>query len=318
MPYSQSTPAKASAGHPTRSQLGMAAAIALVAAGMPAHAEVNRQGTEYVLARMGGDQLKPTLAMSAGGGVVAWEDNSTDGDGQGISARMLTAGGSVRGERFRVNEVALGDQQNVQVTTLSDGASLFVWQTGKPGFQKVSYRILAPNGTFRTQEIQLAPLGSIDNRNPVACALPNGQAVIAWTSQGLDGDMAGVALQRLDSQGKPLGDVIQANEYTLGNQRTPAITATSNGFAVAWVSELQTGADRSDIYLRRFQFDGTPVGTIARANVGVEPASMPAIASVGTELWVAWSRVQDPAAPLELLTIKDRSRWATFFRRFDS
>ena len=318
MPHPQESKAIAAARRAQRPRLGLVAALALAGSGAVAHAEVSRQGTEFVLARMSGDQLRPTLALHAGGGVMAWDDNATDGDGQGIAARLLTASGSVRGERFRVNEIAEGEQQNSQAIALADGSSLFVWQSGKPGFQKVSYRILAPNGTFRTKELQLAPATSSDNRNPVACALPNGDAVIAWTSQGLDGDMAGVALQRIDRNGNTLGDLIQGNEYTLGNQRTPAIAAVRGGYAVAWVSELQAGADRSDIYLRRFQADGTPIGSIVRANVGVEPASMPALAAVGSETWVAWSRIQDPETPIVLYTAKDRSRWATFFRRFDA
>jgi len=315
MPHLQIPHAQATA---RRALLRASAAIALAGLGASAQAEVSRQGTEFVLSRMSGDQIRPSLAMVASGGVMVWEDNATDGDGQGISARLLTAVGSVRGERFRINEVGVGEQQNAQVTPLSDGASLFVWQTGKPGFQKVGYRILNPNGTFRTPEQQLSPAGSSDNRNPVACSLPNGGAVIVWTSQGLDGDMAGVAVQRIDRNGAAQGAVALANEYTLGNQRSPAVTPTPGGFALAWVSEQQSGAERSDIYFRRFLADGTPVGSIARANVGVEPASMPALATVGNETWIAWSRIQDPEAPLALLTVKDRPRWTTFFRRFDA
>ena len=318
MPHPQTSKAKTAAGIAPRGRLRLAAMLALAGTGAVVHAEVSRQGTEFILGRMSGDQVRPSLAIHAAGGVMAWDDNATDGDGQGISARLLTATGSVRGERFRINQITAGEQQNVQVTPLSDGSSLFVWQSGRPGFQKVSYRILAPNGTFRGDEQQVSAPGSADNRNPVACALPNGDSVIAWTSQGMDGDMAGVALQRIDRNGAAVGGLIQANDYTIGNQRSPAITATPGGFAVAWVSELQTGSDRSDIYLRRFDASGNPVGSVARANVGIEPAGMPAIASVGGEIWIAWSRVQDPEAPLAVLTVKDRSRWATFFRRFDS
>ncbi|MEY3275477.1 MAG: hypothetical protein RL153_743, partial [Verrucomicrobiota bacterium] len=220
MPHPQNPHAKATA---RRALLRAAASIALAGLGASAQAEVSRQGTEFVLSRMSGDQIRPSIAMVSSGGVVAWEDNATDGDGQGISARLLTAAGSVRGERFRINEVGVGEQQNAQVIPLADGASLFVWQTGRPGFQKIGYRILSPNGTFRTPERQLSPVGSSDNRNPVACSLPNGGAVLVWTAQGLDGDMAGVAFQRIDRNGSPEGTVALANEYTSGNQRSPAV-----------------------------------------------------------------------------------------------
>ena len=282
-----------------------------------AHAEIARQGTEYVLSRMSGDQVRPALAVGANGGSVVWQDNATDGDGSGISARLLTATAAVRGERFRVNEDAAGDQQNPQVATGTDGSSLFVWQSGASGAQTIRYRLLGSNGIFKTGEKVLSAPRSKENRNPAVAILPDGSAVIAWTAVGFDGDMAGVALQRISKEGTPVGDAIQANEYTAYNQRTPALAVAGNGFAVAWVSEQQNGENRSDIYVRRFSANGEALGSAFRANSSTQPASMPTLSVVGSQLWVAWSRVQQPDVPVVMMSTRDLARWVTFYRRFD-
>ena len=47
-------------------------------------------GTEYaVIGALPGDQVFPDAAVNANGGFVVWQDNITDGSGEGISARRL-------------------------------------------------------------------------------------------------------------------------------------------------------------------------------------------------------------------------------------
>ena len=47
-------------------------------------------GVEYAIAgSLPGDQVAPQLALGVSGGYLVWEDNTTDGDGLGISALRL-------------------------------------------------------------------------------------------------------------------------------------------------------------------------------------------------------------------------------------
>jgi len=292
---------------------------ALVAGiGLSLNAGIARQGTEYVVGKMRGDQVRPALAGNRDGIVMVWQDNATDGDGAGISARLMTAMGVARGERFRVNEQAAGDQENPQITALTNGSSLVAWQSGAVGSQKIRYRILGSDGVFKSGDTALEVPGSFDAKNPSVAALPDGTAVISWTAVGFDGHMAGVALQRISATGAPLGNPIQVNEFTPSNQRSPSVVAFADGYAVAWVSELQTGANRSDIYLRRFRNNGEPVGNIVRVNSSTELTSMPTVWSSVGQLWVAWSRIQPSDVAPALQTVRDRARWTLQYRRFSA
>src|SRR5688572_5712192 len=109
------------------------------------------QGGEYPIAgALGGDQVFPQLTLGSAGGYLVWQDNVTDGDGLGISARRLNANLSGSFGVFRVNEGAIGDQENVRVAMLKDGGAVFVWQGGRGGFQHVHARFLKGDGTFVT------------------------------------------------------------------------------------------------------------------------------------------------------------------------
>jgi hypothetical protein len=290
----------------------------LAGIGLSLNAEIVRQGTEYVVGRMRGDQLRPALAGNSGGIVMVWQDNATDGDGLGVSARLMTPAGVARGERFRVNEVGQGDQENPQIVALSNGSSLVAWQSGPQGSQKIRYRIVGPDGVFRSGDTALEVPGVLDSKHPSLAAMADGTAVISWTAMGFDGDMAGVALQRISATGAPLGSAVQVNQFTASNQRNPSVVAFADGYAVAWVSELQTGANRSDIYLRRFRSNGEAVGSIVRVNSSTDMTSMPTAWSAGNQLWVGWSKIQLSNVSPVLKTIKDRARWVLQYRRFNA
>jgi hypothetical protein len=280
--------------------------------------EIARQGTEYVVGRMRGDQVHPVIQGNAQGLVLAWQDNATDGDGSGISARLMTPSGVARGDRFRVNESGAGEQENASVAMFKDGASLFVWQSGTKGQQQIRYRILGADGVFQTPELGVHANGSDDARNAVAVVLEDGSAVIAWSAFGFDGDMAGIALQKIARDGSKVGSVVQANEFTPYNQRNPTLAALSAGFVVGWVSEMQTGENRSDIYLRRFNDAVEPMSPSVRANSNVEPATSPRLSVVDGQIWASWSRIQRPDTTPVLQTIRDRARWVLQFRKFSA
>src|SRR5580765_382256 len=83
------------------------------------------QGGEYPIAgSLAGDQVYPQVALGSSGGYLVWQDNVTDGDGFGISARRLNSNLSGSFGVFRVNEQAAGDQENVRVALLKDGGAV--------------------------------------------------------------------------------------------------------------------------------------------------------------------------------------------------
>lgn len=270
------------------------AAVAACALGLVpiAHAEVALEGTEYnVVGRINGDQTHPAVTFQGSRGYVAWQDNSTDGSGLGIRARRIEASGSASSEAFRVNESASDDQEAVAVATLKDGSTAFAWLGGKRGQQGIFVRVLSPDGTFVRGETRVSAAGS-DCRAPSIAALAGGGAAVVWSAQGADGDGLGIVAQRLSASGLPVGPSIAVNEYTWDNQRSPQVAAASDGsFAVAWVSDLQNGNNRADVYVRSISADGV-AGAEYRVNSGTAPCSYPTLASVGQGWVVAWSAAE--------------------------
>src|SRR5262245_47071388 len=70
------------------------------------------QGTQFALTSpLVGDQTFPQISLRPAGGYIVWQDNITDGDGLGISARRLDSSLSGSLSVFRVNSQGTNDQE---------------------------------------------------------------------------------------------------------------------------------------------------------------------------------------------------------------
>lgn len=253
------------------------------------------QGSDYqITRRMAGDQTNPHVSLNADGGYVVWQDNGIDGDGLGIGAIALNSYLSPISTRLvRVNEIAAGDQENPVVQMLSDGGAVFAWQGGNPGEQDIYLRVLSASGTFLGGDVRVNSFTQGQQGNPAITKLEDGNLVIVWSSYGQDGSMKGVFFQRLTASGEKLGEETQVNQFSMYNQRSPAIAALENGgFVVVWVSEQQRYENSVDIYARRYSNDGVAVGNEFRVNVRNSTCANPAVCGLpGGGFLVAWSRL---------------------------
>ena len=112
-------------------------------------ATVIPQALEYPIAgSLPGDQIHPQLALSASGGFLVWEDNITDGYGQGLSAQRLDSSYSPALAPFRVNVTAAGDQERPRVALLSGGGAAFVWQGGPRSAEHIYARFLSSSNLW--------------------------------------------------------------------------------------------------------------------------------------------------------------------------
>ena len=92
-------------------KLGLLAWVGLLPFVAVGQARFDLQGEEYrILGGLQGDQMFPQLALNPFGGYLVWQDNATDGDGTGISARRINRSLSGSLGNFRVNEGGVGDQ----------------------------------------------------------------------------------------------------------------------------------------------------------------------------------------------------------------
>ncbi len=109
----------------------------------------------------------------------------------------------------------------------------------------------------------------------------DGDFVITWSSfadfdcfavtsgmplpPGDDGDDAGIFAKRFDSAGFAQGSEFQVNTFTTDGQYYPAVSASDDGFTVAWTSYGSDG-DRFGVGGRRFDSSGVPLGTEFQVN----------------------------------------------------
>lgn len=268
-------------------------------------------GTEYaVIGALPGDQNFPDVSLNGSGGFVAWQDNITDGDNLGISARRLDSTLSGTLGTFRVNANGVGVQENVRVAMLKSGGAAFVWQGGKLGFQHVFARFLTPTNTFTTgSDVQVNVFSNNFQINPALAVLNNSNVVVVWASynQVASGSLQDVYAQLLSPTGQKIGGEFLVNQISAFNQRTPAVVALSGGgFAVAWVSEQQRSLATApgsnyvyatsvtfpsvDIFMRQFNSNGVAVGNELLVNTDNNPSANPAMAAAGDGTFmVAWS-----------------------------
>ena len=220
-------------------------------------------GNDYPIAgSLNGDQTFPHAVIKGTGGYLVWQDNAADGNGLGVRAERLDANLNKSGPVFRVNSITVGDQEKPQVAALTNGGAVFVWQGGKQGFQKIYARFLPATGTnFSSTDIPVNTYTNNFQINPGVATLADGSVVVVWSSYGQDGYLQGVYGRRFTAAGVTNGPEFQINQFTLNNQRTPAVTALAGGgFAVAWVSELQRSASSVDVYARLFNASGVAAG----------------------------------------------------------
>ena len=277
-------------------------------------------GTEYpIIGSLLGDQVFPDAAISASNGIVVWQDNATDGDGWGISARRLDGTLSGTLGNFRVNVTGAGDQENARVALLQNGGAVFVWQGGVEGYQHIFARFLTPANTFLTTTDLLVSAFQNTNSfqiNPAVTVLKDGNVVVTWASfnQAAPNSLLDVYAKILSPAGLTISREFLVNEFTNFNQRTPAVAALSGGgFVVAWVSEQEQQAvpvlgtntaginptyytansavaPSVNIYARLYQSNGVAVGDEFRADAGALPCANPSVAAAADgSFLVAWS-----------------------------
>jgi hypothetical protein len=270
-------------------------------------------GTEYAaVGNLPGDQMFPDVALSSTGSFVVWQDNATDGDNWGISARRLDSTLSGTLGTFRINQLGVGSQERPRVSLQKNGGAVIVWQGGKSGFQHIYSRLLTSANTFlTTNDILVSTPTNVFQANPAVAVLANSNAVVVWSSfnQASSNSMQDIYGQLLSPSGQKIGGEFLVNQTTAFNQRTPAVTALAGGgFLVSWVSEQQRVAAPSlgtnntfvlagsvvrpsvDIYARLFSASAVASGNEFIVNSSFNPAANPAVAAASDGgFLIAWS-----------------------------
>jgi len=89
------------------------------------------QGSEFQIntASNGSQRYANASALENGRFIVVWQDeNSADGSGDGIFGQIFDASGAKEGSELSINTVTAGTQRYPDVSLLSDGGFVAVWQ----------------------------------------------------------------------------------------------------------------------------------------------------------------------------------------------
>jgi len=216
-------------------------------------------------------QFIPSMGMDADGDfVIAWSSDGQDGSSYGIYAQRFNAAGAPQGGEFRVNTFTERGQNRPSVAMDADGDFVIAWdRLGQKGVeptgvfaQRFNAAGVPQGGEFRVNTstaIGYSPSQSIGMG-------ADGNFVIAWETDALDGDLEGIHAQRFNAAGIPQGGEFRVNTYTTSAQEFPSVAMDSDGdFVIAWTSYGQDGSFRG-VYAQRYSAAGVPQGSEFRVN----------------------------------------------------
>jgi len=276
-------------------------------------------GEYSVTGKLPGDQVHPAVSITPNGGYIAWEDYWVDNKGLGVGAMRLNSDLTGSGVPFRVNSVVAGDQEAAHVANLNNGGAVFAWQGGKQGSQHIFARFLSSSNSWLTGDVMVNSSSNKVQVTPVVTTLANGNVALAYASadQAAPGSMLDVYLQLFSPVGVKIGGEILVNQFTVNNQRSPAIAPLADGkFVLAWVSEQERWTDASngvpsvDIFARVYDSVGNPVTSEFLVNVSPKLCAAPDVAASPDGGFMATWMDKDP--------VVRNNGWDIAARRFSS
>ncbi|MDB5676564.1 MAG: hypothetical protein JWM65_3546, partial [Sphingomonas bacterium] len=271
----------------TSAQAANAAPVATILAGP------NRVGIELLVntATVNSQSTEQVTALSNGGFVVTWQDNSSgvggatgDTSSTAIKAQVYAADGSRIGSELLVNTATASAQNAEQITALSNGGFVVTWSdnslgvggaTGDTSSTAIKAQVYAADGSRIGTELLVNTATANDQKGAQIKALANGGFVVTWTDNsagvgGATGDTIGAAIkaQVYAADGSRIGTELLVNTATSSGQTGEQITALSNGgFVVTWTDssagvggatgDASTDAVKAQVYAP----DGSRIGT---------------------------------------------------------
>jgi hypothetical protein len=219
-------------------------------------------------------------------------------------ASFDSAGASLSGGTVQITG-ASGDQFRSQIVQTTDGGYLLIINDTS-GIDGSGYGTFARR-VSRTGVVSPAfdAVPNITSGSQLAYAairLANGNILVAWHDDALDGSGWGIFGRILDGMGNPVVGQNQfpINSVTAGNQYYADLTATSNGFVATWYGDNGVSA-------RLFDSLGSPLGTdiLVAAPPGSGALELPsaAVLSDGSFI-VVWAEYTAIGSPVNKLWMR--------------
>jgi hypothetical protein len=268
----------------------LAFVLALVAtAGVPAgSAQALSGGAEIPVntTTAGGQSASAIADLTGGGFVVAWTSDGEEGATAGVFARRFDAAGAPLGGEIPVSGDPVGQLTVPDVAADPGGGFTVVWNSVTELSSDILARRYDSAGTALGGAITIDstdPQSELD-LGPNIAADGSGGFTVAWSGLEIPVTlpfMSNVYARRFDSAGAPLGAKVQVNVTTEKNQGASGIVSDgSGGFTVVWASSVGGwwGIPESDVFVRRFDSDATPLSGEIQVDesAGFAPSIAPA------------------------------------------
>ena len=186
------------------------------------------------------------------------------------------APGDMIGSEFLVNTYTVSAQKRPSVAMDADGDFVVAWQSyGQDGS---NYGIFAQrynaDGSTAGSEFAVNTVTSNVQNLPAIAMDADGDFVIAWQSDGQDGNGNGIIAQRYNADGSTVGSDFVVNTHTANSQSNASIAMDADGdFVIAWQSFGQN-TNGYGIYAQRFNADGSTAGSEFKVNTYDESSNL--------------------------------------------
>lgn len=201
----------------------------------------------------------PIAGLDDGRTVALWGPGLPD-----VRARVFDSSGTPSGSSLLVTSSTIGER--AVIAAMPNGGFIAAWnQSDASGSGIHAQRF---DNTLATvgDPFAVTTTTADEPRVPsIAVNASTGAVVVAWTSQGQDGDQGTVVLRLFNSDGKAVTDEIVANTVTAGDQANPAVASFSDGsWLVVWQSGPGSGSNTQDgsgdgVFAQRFDATGARV-----------------------------------------------------------
>jgi hypothetical protein len=255
-----------------------------------------------------GNQTEPAVAMNSSGSfAVAWQGPGPEQED--IFLRLIDLQNQLVPEERLVNVSTAGRQLYPRVALSDTGALVVAWESREVvedvNRSLVYARVFEPNGAGGDERI--ADSGEYDGRYPDVAMDGCGRFALTWLQQRA----TNVVMGRLfDANGVPMTEPFDVSTAPISSLTRPAVAVNSAGyFVVAWDGDPNRAGD-DDIYARRYNPAGTPLGDPFLVNTirgGAQQWPRVAV-NDANEFIVVWMHdTQDPNAAADI-----------YARRFDA
>jgi len=222
------------------------------------------QGDPFQINSLTGNHSLPTVAMAPDGKfTVAWQTY------QVITPRPPEINYDILVRRYQANGDPLGPETSVasnqmagsytDIAMNANGNFVVSWQNNSQdgSGNGILARRYASSGVAQGSVFQVNTYTNNDQSLPVVGMDAAGNFVIAWQSQGQDGDGWGIYAQRYSHTGTAQGSEFRVSHVTTGNQSRPSIAMAAQGdFLITWLNPSTIFPSLSNLFLQHYNASG--------------------------------------------------------------